>query len=120
MSDRLARRARLAVRPNPDPGHDYLVEFAAPLAGARLVLRLVPDRLLATPEGLAAWLAALPAEPAPEALALAVLDDLNDVLVPRWVSVSLTGQGALRHRVVIEDRQPGWDNPALIARLRPL
>jgi 7-cyano-7-deazaguanine reductase len=49
-----------------------------------------------------------------------VLDDLNNELVPRWVELTVERDAPLPHRVVIEDRQPNWDNPQLMARLRRL
>ncbi|PWC31154.1 hypothetical protein [Azospirillum sp. TSO35-2] len=114
------RRERLTTRPSPDPRHDYLVELRGePMPGTRLTLRLVPDRLVPDPAGVVAYLATF-ADVAEglEALALAVLDDLNNELVPRWVEVTVERDAPLPHRVVIEDRQPTWDNPQLLGRLR--
>lgn len=112
-----ARRALLAVLPTPDARHDYLVALTAePAPGTRLHLRYVPDRHVLDPAALPAYAAALPAQGL-EALAVAVLDDLNNELVPRWVEVTAERDAPLPHRVVIEDRQPMWDNPHLFARM---
>ena len=46
-----------------------------------------------------------------------VLDDLNSELVPRWIQVLV-----LTHEegeVLVEDRQPDWDNASLLAGLKP-
>ena len=118
----MRRREQLTTVPSPDARHDYLVDLAGdPTPGTRLAIRYVPDRLIATPEGFAAYLAALDDfDGGPEALALAVLDDLNNELVPRWAEVTVERVLPTPHRVVVEDRQPNWDNPHLFARMRPL
>jgi len=114
------RRERLATRPSPDSRHDFLVELRGePAAGTRLTLRLVPDALVLEPAGFAAYLgesAGLPDDL--ETLAMTVLDDLNNELVPRWVEITVERDTPFAHRVVIEDRQPNWDNPQLMGRLR--
>ena len=117
--DDLARRALLATRPWRHT-RPVLIGFAGALDGphgpTRVEIDYVPDRLVAERGGLDAWLAALgPLADAPtEDLALAVLADLNDVLVPRQVRVVLR-HGALR--VALDDAQPSWDDPDLPARL---
>lgn len=115
------RRDLLTSAPNPDARHDYLVDLEGePLPGTRLTVRYVPDRLVLDPAGFAAYLGMLAsaASGGLEALALAVLDDLNNELVPRWAEITAVRPAPLPHRVVVEDRQPGWDNPHLFARMR--
>ena len=116
------RRDLLSTTPNPDARHDYLVELTGePMAGTRLAVRYVPDRVVAEPQGFAAYLGALSdVAGGLEALALAVLDDLNNELVPRWAEVTAERTEPLPHRVVVEDRQPNWDNPQLFARMWPI
>lgn len=117
----MTRRALLTTAPTPDARHDYLVELAGePAPGTRLTVRYVPDRVVAEAGGFTAYLSALApqADGAPEALALAVLDDLNNELVPRWAEVTVERTAPQPHRVVVEDRQPNWDNPHLFARMR--
>jgi len=58
----------------------------------------------------------------PEDLAVTVLTDINNEVITRWIQVQvnvpeLQHHAVDTHGVVIEDRQPGWDNPALMARL---
>lgn len=121
-------RALMATRPNPGARHDYLVRLdgAVTLAAgtARLTLHYVPDRLIAEPSGFDAYVAALGAagHDSLEALATAVLDDLNNALVPRWTRVALAAEAepaGHRHAVLIEDSQPGWANDALLSVLPP-
>ncbi len=123
--DLLTRRALLETDANPHPGLDYLVALSGMLVGsgsASLRLRYVPDRRVLRSESFRRYLDALGGEPfgSIETLAATFLDDANNELVPRWVQVlaSAEGQGAPAHAVLLEDRQPGWDNAALLARLR--
>ena len=126
-----ARRSRLATAPNPAERHDTMVSLEATAwfmgAGRPVTVTLlyIPDRLVLPPGTFSAYLEALDgcAWPTPEAAAAAVLADVNDELIPRWVQVRLAaaaGPGrAERHGVILEDRQPGWDNPDLLGRLAP-
>lgn len=119
-------RETLATRPNPNRETDYVVllggcvrprGFAAPL---NLRLHYVPDRLIASTEGWRRYLEALSADDLEtiEALAGQVLSDINNEIVPRWLSVTVSDSGGgPAHAVVIEDRQPKWDNPDLLDRI---
>jgi len=115
VSAPLRRRDTLLTGPSPDPRHDYLVELSATAGPLALRVRYVPDRLILDPASLLHHLPALSGSP--EAVALGLLDDLANELVPRWVEVVATATDPLPHRVAVEDRQPGWDNPYLLARL---
>lgn len=111
-------RELLVAAPSPDPRHDYLVGLEGMVGDAAVTLRYVPDRLTATAESTAGYLVALAAETVDasvEALALTVLDDFNNELVPRWIEVSVRRDQPLRHWARVEDRQPGWDNPLISA-----
>ncbi|MBB4265400.1 hypothetical protein [Roseospira visakhapatnamensis] len=130
-TDPAERRARLATRANPAPRLDYRVTLGARLAagpgvlgGARVVVDYVPDRLLLDPEGFNRYINGLsePPWPGPEALGVAILDDMNNEVVPRWLRVTVhvapdgdthppgtVGRAPEEHRVVLEDRQPYWD-----------
>lgn len=123
------RREQLTTAPSPTPHHDYVVTFAGrvdrALPGRPLDLRLryVPDRRTVDRVALERYLDGLGdhAWPSLEAIAAAIVDDVNNEAVPRWVSVTLSDASgaAAHHAVLFEDRQPGWDNPALLARLEP-
>lgn len=124
-------RSAIATIANSGSRRDYVITFRRRLAGARpttVTLRYVPDKWLIVAAALAAHLDAIAAAAgtAAEPLALALLDDVNDEVVPRWIEVTVDvmgeGDGAapLGHRVTIEDRQPGWTDPsALLTRLGP-
>jgi len=115
--DQARRRDRLATTANPAEHLDYLVARTVDLPdGAAVVVTYVPDRRILA-DGmlehyLAACASALP--PVAEACAALLVADLNNELVPRWLRVEVD-HGA--HRVVIEDRQPGWGNDELLSRL---
>ena len=118
------RRQILATRANPRRPIDYLVELQTtlpkPLAGrpASLVLSYVPDHLILDLDSLVDYLAALADEPweTLEAAATAALDDLINELVARWTRLQLMAGDSPRQTIIIDDRQPNWDNPALLKR----
>jgi len=120
-----ARRETLETRPNPQTSLDYLIAIDAPAAPERAIqLRYVPDKLLLLPDAFETYLAALMAsgETPVEEMALAIIEDINNEVVPRWVQVQIENgvngpdPTSSTYRVVIEDRQPNWDNPQIIAR----
>lgn len=125
-----ARRERLRTVPNPDPAHDYVSALQAmveteTLGAVRVSIRYVPDRAVLPPDGLTDYLPAIAGLEAAtlEHLALTAIEDLNDALIPRWVEVDArmhSDDGTGGHAVCVEDRQPGWDNPRLLARLATL
>ncbi|MBB4285128.1 hypothetical protein [Roseospira goensis] len=126
------RRAALAVRANPGERRDYTVTlsqplpiFSGPARGLQVTVDYVPDRHVLDPDSLTRYLAGLDRWiwSGLEALGLAILDDLNNELVPRWlrVTVSASATGPLegldtgrprRQTVTLEDRQPHW-SPAV-------
>ncbi len=121
----LARRALLAAAPNPGEHHEYMVMLEGSLALAdqpvEAALCYVADRRVLSMDAFVAYLDAVAgaAWPTLEAVAEAMLADMNNELVPRWVQIRLVagpGERGECHRVIIEDRQPGWDNPTLLAR----
>ena len=118
-----ARRALLAVAPNPAARLDYLVRLGGRVdwgAGVEVALLLVPDRLILEPAGWAAYLAGLGASswPSLEALAAAILEDVANETVARWLRIEATAHpGGALHAVRLEDRQPKWDNRALLDHL---
>lgn len=119
-------RETLGTRPNPNREVDYVVLLggtvrprgvAAPLS---LTLRYVPDRLIVETAAWRHYLAALSAESMPglEELAARILSDTNNEVVPRWLSVVISDDtSGPSHKVVVEDRQPNWDNPDLLRRI---
>jgi len=135
FAPRAERRGLLETAANPGTGPDYLslLEGHAPGARARVTIRYVPDKRILTPAAYRRYLAALEAPgdmsrapevpETPEALALMILEDMNNEVVPRWVQVVVAqesgedAEGGARHVVLVEDRQPKWDDPALLARL---
>lgn len=124
------RRALLTTSPNPDETLDYITGLQGALQifnhgkPAHLAIRYVPDRLIVNPEAFGQYLAALSGQEwqTLEQLATTVLSDLSNQLVARWFRVAVrTPEGAYpglgTHEVLVEDRQPGWDNPSLLSRV---
>lgn len=124
------RRLLLSTAPNPDPKSDYVVTVEASFlvrlqTEIGVILRFVPDREILAPDSLDTYLARLSETDVPglEAIATTILSDINDRLVPKWIQVEATAVGdhavgIHRHAVLAEDRQPRWDNPALLSRLK--
>ena len=122
---------RIETAENPNPRVDYLVllESDGGPEGTHVALRYVPDKLVVRAAAFRAYLDGLEdvagAPNAPERLALRILHDLNDEVIPRWIQITVTAQapGAEAcpaagdgHRVLVEDKQPKWENAALIAQ----
>ena len=127
--ERIRRQSAIATTPNPIPQTDYLCHLSGKLtsSGGQTItveLRYVPDKWILLPAALADYLHALspPDREALELTASLVIDDLNNQLVARWLQIVLIGPpeaGAdiTAHRILLEDRQPQWDNPALLQRI---
>ena len=131
--DTLDRRKLLVTEPNPDANLDYLAALEgeiAPLEGcagtaASIRLVYVPDKAILSPASFSRYLDALGKETwvSLEGVAVTVLGDINNEVVARWVRVAVTAEpvllpGVTAHTVMAEDRQPNWDNPALLSRLK--
>ena len=119
---RLERQARIETACNPMSRQDYLCKVVGDAAdgSARIELRYVPDKLLLSEEAFGLYLAGLPETEPLESLAAMILDDLNNELVPRFLQIRVAADPDgpdSGHGVLIEDRRPRWDNPALLSRL---
>ena len=113
----------LSARSNPHPGLDYLVEFSLTLAGhTRITLRYVPDKHVLETQEIESCAEMLHRESSAglEPLAHHLIEAVNNAVVPRWVQVEIVQTGPLTRRVVMEDRQPKWDNAFLFSRMQKL
>jgi len=130
-SERVRRQSCIETAPNPEFHGDYLCLLSGTLGqhggagqSAAVTLRYVPDKWLIKPAVFTAYLSQVPAteDRLLEETAHLILDDLNNQLVARWVQILLDvpspDGGPPAHRVLLEDRQPQWDNPSLLARVR--
>ncbi|MEQ8392426.1 MAG: hypothetical protein RIG26_07475 [Thalassospira sp.] len=124
------RRNLILTETNPGPQVDYVVTLQSNLTGAknvfpaRMTLRYVPDRLILKTDDLAQYYAEISniAFENFESAAVLLMDDFNNELVPRWISLRLDKQTAdndqiFHHEAALEDRQPKWGNPRLLDRL---
>lgn len=124
------RRGLLSAARNPDPKVDYVASLRGHMAlfngggSSGVALRYVPDRLVLEPSAFGRYLNAMGAIEwaSLEAAAATILNDISNELVARWVQVSVSApprihSGILSHDVLLEDRQPNWDNPGLLSRL---
>ena len=90
----------------------------------RIGVHYVPDHMIVEPSAFRRYLEALTVMDweSLEALATTILGDFNNQLVARWARVVATAPeeaypGVGAHEVMVEDRQPGGDNEALLSRL---
>lgn len=125
-----ARRNLLSAVRNPDSKLEYVISISGHMKPfdtdqrSGVVLRYVPDRLILDPPAFGRYLDAMGALrwPSLEEAAVTLLNDISNQLVARWVQVLVTAPhhihpGVLSHDVLLEDRQPNWDNAGLLARL---
>jgi len=122
------RRDKIITLANKRENLDYVVARreqipSTMIAGSKVAdidlhLHYVPDRYILSPnDGISIYLNELTGEnwAAPEELAQAILDDLNNELVPRWLRLQfMVGDG---HGLILEDRKPNWRNEGLLSRL---
>ncbi|NQW00057.1 MAG: hypothetical protein HQ483_10200 [Rhodospirillales bacterium] len=124
------RRQFIQCSANPDPARDYVTAMSGHIATSdpqmsyAVRLRYVPDRLILEPDNISAYFARLSACPWPslEALTTALLGDIQNELVPRWVQIYTEIRWSQNAHLdlqstLAEDRQPGWKNDDLLARL---
>ena len=116
ISDTLdSRRAVLAPSVLPPARVEYVVRMDLECENGNLTLTYVPDRFTVDEAAVAAYLPLVMAMSlSTELKAITILEDLVNELVCRWLRVSLSLEGK---SVVVEDRQPGWRNDDLLARL---
>lgn len=125
------RRTLLATEANPDVKLDYVVAIAGNIAAhsisesSTVNLRYIPDRTILVPAAFGQYLDALSAIQwqSLEETAAAILNDVNNELIARWVQVAISAPdnihpGIDSHEVLLEDRQPNWDNAGLLSRLK--
>ncbi len=125
--DALARRELLETDANPGSHLDYITTLNGHItpdniSGRTLVgIRYVPDKLILAPSRLGRYLDILGgiASPSLEAVASAILEDLNNELVARWIQVTICATdtqhlGIDDFGVMLEDRLPFWVNSALL------
>lgn len=125
--DPVARRELLSCQPNPHPGEDFLTEISAQIPAQEsgppysLCVRYVPDRLILADTDLSPYLETISkvAWGSLEQLAAAILGDIQNEAVPRWVRVRIERPAAdgpvlLSQSTELEGRQPGWENKWLL------
>lgn len=125
------RRSYLKTVRNPDFKLDYVITITGHMAtlsdeqSSAVILRYVPDKVILQPRSFGRYLDTIGTFEwkALEEAAAAVLNDVNNELIARWVQVGISAPdqahpGIERHEVLLEDRQPNWDNAGLLSRLK--
>ena len=121
---RLLRREQLAAELAPETKTDYLITLNSETDASKTQIQLcyVPDKYVLNPISFEHYLSTLYQTDWQnlETLALAILDDINNEVVPRWAQIVLNSgndKSSSGHRVLVEDRQPNWENVSLLRRL---
>ncbi len=125
------RRRFLITARNPDAKLDYLIVIAGHMATHSNVnrsiisLRYVPDKMILQPASFGHYLDALSTLEwdGLEEAAAAVLNDVNNEIIARWLQVRISAPEKVHpsidsHEVLLEDRQPNWDNARLLSRMK--
>lgn len=129
QEEKIARQALLAPIANPAIKRDSLsslsgtthIELFEKPSSIDVTLTYAPDRFVVTRGNWNTYLQHLGSTarfPSLEAFADTILDDVNNEIVPRWLQVQakLTLDEHVIQTVLVEDRQPNWDNAALLYR----
>jgi len=126
--NRVARQERITTHPLPASTVEFLCHLEGRIAAidATVNLSYVPYKNILAAETFADYLTELPVPDdtasALETSAAVILDDLNNELVPRWLQLVLTRHRAdgTVQRVLVEDKQPRWNNKVLLSRAKGL
>lgn len=106
---------------NPLPHLDYLVElnYNHQYADKIILIRYVPDKDVLTQKTFEDYCRVLNSQDnTPEVLTRQILTDFNDQILPRFIQITVgTKKG---EQIILEDRQPGWDNLNFLRRLRKI
>ncbi len=130
------RRRSLLVRDNTGPGTDYVVTLNGIMMirglpdAIRFRIRYVPDKFTLDPASLDDYAAEIRKQEwsSFEEASLALFEDFNNEIVPRWLEIlaETTRLGSVRgaaaenqYSALFSDCQPDWRNPRLLDRLGP-
>ncbi len=117
------RRQLLATEPSPESEYEILVrlEQAVSIEGDQEVSQVrimyIPDHLVLRRESLRTYLDIVSNldQGSLESLAVKLLDDFNNEIVPRWVQIDIIYNGT---QITATDRQPSWENSNLLSSIR--
>lgn len=116
MDDRVARQEAIDIVATSLARPETLLRIkSVSSSGHRVCVRYVPDRYFLPEGSFQVYLSSIPEQFWSEVheAAFVVLDDLTNQLVPKWIQVSVETDS---HAALIEDRQPQWQNAALLSR----
>lgn len=95
---------------------DVLIRMKYNVSGLDFDIDYIPDRYLLVAESVEIWIKEYNNwQGTHEWLALNILDDINNEVVPRWVRVSC--QVSSKKRILIEDKQPHWRVSSVVDRI---
>ncbi|MFC7048658.1 hypothetical protein [Emcibacter nanhaiensis] len=115
----------LKATPNPDKQREYVIELHKTLdfesESFGITLKYVADKLILAHSSFDDYLDQCQVQEwnTPEGLASNILEDCMDILVPKWIRVQIfcmDEDSGLQANIYIEDRQPNWNDDALVSR----
>lgn len=115
MSDTRHRRSMLATVENPRRNLDTLVEQQIHVGHWDLALRYVPDQTILDVHASRKYFEQLRLDYTLDLPAVA-FEDINSELVPRWLALHAHAGDSI---MVLQESRPNWENPALLACLKP-
>lgn len=106
---------------NPLSHLDYLIElnYNHQYADKIILIRYVPDKSVLSQKTFEEYCRFLNSKDnTPEILTRQILNDFNDQIFPRFIQITVgTKKG---EQIILEDRQPGWENLNFLRRLRKI
>lgn len=125
------RRKIISPHKNPRKDSEYIIQLKHRLApngldaarGVELKLYYIPDKFVVEADNYDKYLLFFETKSQQydsfEKLGSDIIDDLNNELIPKWIHLNITAEHAHTiHCVSYEERQPNWDNPFLLSRLK--
>jgi 7-cyano-7-deazaguanine reductase len=104
---------------------DGPITFSKNQKTINVLIMYVPDRLVLTRECLEIYFSSISnaSYKSLESLAIEILDDVNNEIVPRWVQIDISALGSAgspecNTLITAIDRQPGWDNSNLLFKTK--
>ena len=123
--ERLMRQQEIITIKNPNMANEYLCKISCQIkinSPIEINLCYIPDKLIISEKAFNIYLSSLKiTKDIPiETIAHIILDDLNNELVAKWIQIIISAdinkQGS-SHKILLEDRQPRWNNIDLLNRI---
>lgn len=115
MDARVARQEAIEIVTTDPSRPETMLRFEGVYHEHHIIVRYIPDRYRLPKGSIKEYLKKLPEATWGDAeeVAYMILDDLGNQLVPKWLQVIVHFE---QESAMIEERQPAWQNAALLSR----